>query len=151
LVVTGYWSVMSGESTTPDLVERWRQTLEALERRDFDALMALYAPDAVWDPSTLGVGTFEGRVAIRRHFEDWIAPYEAYEFKLDEGTDLGSWVALAVSHQAARPAGGTRYVQDRPAAFVSEWVDGMVVRAAVYYDIDQARAAAERLAGERGG
>jgi hypothetical protein len=33
---------------------------------------------------------------------------------------------------------------------VTEWVEGRVVRVTVYIDIDQARAAAERLAGERG-
>jgi hypothetical protein len=33
---------------------------------------------------------------------------------------------------------------------VSEWVEGLIVRVAVYDDVDEARAAAERLAEERG-
>jgi hypothetical protein len=35
-------------------------------------------------------------------------------------------------------------------AVISEWVEGMVVRVVVSFDIDEARAAAERLAEERG-
>lgn len=141
---------MTEESATPDLAERWRQTFEVFARRDFDALMKFYAHDAAWDASSLGIGTFEGRVAIRRVLEEWIAPYEEYEAEFEECRDLGNGVVFAVVHQAARPAGSTRSVQDRPAAFVSEWVDGIVVRGAVYYDIDEARAAAEGLAKERG-
>ena len=51
---------MSEESTTPDLVERWRQTNEAFVRRDFDEMMSFFAPDAVWDLSSAGIGRFEG-------------------------------------------------------------------------------------------
>jgi hypothetical protein len=34
-------------------------------------------------------------------------------------------------------------------AVISQWREAKIVRAAVYYDIDDARAAAERLAAER--
>jgi ketosteroid isomerase-like protein len=55
----------SEKSTTPDLVELWRQTNEAFVRRDFDAMMSFFAPDAVWDLSSAGIGRFEGMAAIR--------------------------------------------------------------------------------------
>jgi hypothetical protein len=35
-------------------------------------------------------------------------------------------------------------------AAVAEWADGLTTRVTVYTDIDEARAAAERLAQERG-
>jgi hypothetical protein len=35
-------------------------------------------------------------------------------------------------------------------AVVGEWADGLIVRMTLYTDIDEARAAAERLAKERG-
>jgi ketosteroid isomerase-like protein len=38
---------MPEESTTPDLEELWRRLLDALNSRDFDAVMNFYAPDAV--------------------------------------------------------------------------------------------------------
>jgi hypothetical protein len=46
-------------------------------------------------------------------------------------------------------AGGTNRVQERP-IFISEWVEGMVVRVTIYTDIDEARATVERLGEERG-
>jgi ketosteroid isomerase-like protein len=56
---------VSEESTTPDLEEAGRRLREALNRGDLDAAVALYAPDAVWDVSLLGLeGVFEGREAI---------------------------------------------------------------------------------------
>jgi hypothetical protein len=37
---------MAEESTTPDLVELVRRSVEVASKRDLDAIMALYAPDA---------------------------------------------------------------------------------------------------------
>jgi hypothetical protein len=54
-----------------------------------------------------------------------------------------------VYRQHARPIGSTAPVQARE-ALVTEWVEGWAVRVTVYLDIDEARAAAERLAEERG-
>ncbi len=71
---------MPEESSTPDLVERWRQASEAAERGDFDAVMSIYAPDAVWDASLPGVGIFSGMAPIRRFLEDWFGDYEEYEY-----------------------------------------------------------------------
>src|SRR3989442_12648349 len=66
---------MSEESTTPDLVERWQETADAYARRDIHTAMRFYAPDAVWDGSSAGVGGyFEGATAIRSFLEDWIMP-----------------------------------------------------------------------------
>ena len=56
---------MPEESTTPDLVERWRQAAEAADRRDFDATMGIFAPDAVWEVQPLGISE-SGPAAIRR-------------------------------------------------------------------------------------
>lgn len=42
---------MSEESTNPDLVESIRQFADALDRRDFGAVMSFYAPNAVFESS----------------------------------------------------------------------------------------------------
>jgi hypothetical protein len=55
---------------------------------------------------------------------------------------------LAVIRQDARPLGSAGRGQAR-SAFVSELVEGMLVRVVVYLAIDEARSAAERLAEER--
>jgi hypothetical protein len=51
--------------------------------------------------------------------------------------------------QNARPAGSNGHVRLRYAA-VSVWREGVIVRTTNYSDIDEARAAAERLAETRG-
>jgi ketosteroid isomerase-like protein len=65
---------MPKESTTPDLVELTRRAYELSSDGDFDALLALFDSDAVWDMSRVGLGVYQGREAIRRFFEDWRAP-----------------------------------------------------------------------------
>ena len=139
---------MSEESTTSDLVELVRRQFEAGNRRDLDALTSSFAPDAVLDGRALG-DHFEGRAAIRSFIEDWFGTYEELEFGLEEVRDLGKGVVFAVVTQDGRPVGSAGHVRQRE-AWVYGWVGGLVARFTVYGDIDEARAAAERLAAERG-
>jgi ketosteroid isomerase-like protein len=139
---------MAEESTTPDLVERWRQAAEAAYRGDLDATLGIFAPDAVWEVQPLGI-SHRGASAIRSFLEDWLGSYENYEDDQEEGLDLGNGVVFVVSRLDARPGGSLGRVQERW-SFTVLWVAGMVMRVTGRNDIDQARAAAERLAQERG-
>ena len=139
---------MSEESTTPDLVELTRHLYDAANSGDFDAMTSFFAPDAAWVTDE-GIGTFEGVAAIRRFVEDWQGSYEQYEAEVKEVLDLGRGVTFAVSVQKGRLVGSSRDVQIRFAA-VYTWAGGMIVRMTSYSEIDKARAAAERLAEERG-
>ena len=140
---------MSEESTTPDLEEITRKNIEAANRGDLDGILSLLRPDAVWDASALRLGTYQGRAAIRALFEQWMGSFEGYEVVGEEFCDLGNGVVLSVSLQKGRPLGSIGFVQLRYAA-ISIWADGLIERAATYTDIDDARAAAEQLAKERG-
>jgi ketosteroid isomerase-like protein len=140
---------MSEESTTGDLVERTRASFEAATRRDFDAMLSVYGPDSAWDMSPMGLGIYEGPAAIRAFFEDWLGTYEEWEIEPEEIVDLGNGVTLTVLLQNGRPVGSTGHLQLRYAS-VSVWVEGMLARTTNYSNVAQARAAAERLAEERG-
>ena len=139
---------MPEDSTTPDLVERWRQMEEAFLRRDFDAGISFFAPDAVWDASSVGIDRSEGATAIRSFLEEWLGAYEEYEHKQEEAQDLGSGVVFAVALLDARPAGSAGRVQEQW-GFTVTWAAGMIVRVVVAQDVEKARAAAERLAESR--
>jgi ketosteroid isomerase-like protein len=139
---------MSQEPTTPDLVELTRRAYESFSRRDLDAVMRDYDHDSVLDLSPDGLGRYKGQAAIRGMFEDWISAYEEFEIEPEQILDLGSGVVLAVARQNARPVGSAGYVQMHQAN-VFVWVEGLLVHVTIYVDIDQARAAAERLARER--
>jgi len=141
--------VISEESTTPDLVELTRQPMESVGRRELDAAMSFFAPDAVWDTSPLGLGVYEGTAAIRAFIGDWIGTYEELDFEFEEVLDFGRGVTLAVIHLSGRPVGSSGHVQLRYAS-VLEWTDGLIARVMHSTDIDEARAGAERLAQERG-
>jgi ketosteroid isomerase-like protein len=120
-----------------------------VNRRDFDALMSYAAPDLVWDSSPNGLGVFEGQATIRTVITGYWDTFEDLRCELEDFLDLGNGVTFAVLRQHARPIGSTASVQARE-AIVTEWVEGRATRVTVYLDIDQARAAAERLAQERG-
>jgi ketosteroid isomerase-like protein len=144
---------MTDEPTMPDLtvLVQWL-TVAGKTRdsvRDIEARMGLYAPDAVWDMSEGGMGVIEGRDEIRAFFEEWLGAYEEHEQEVEKIQDLGNGVTFAVFLQRARPAGSSGWVEFRDAR-VLLWADGLVERVNTFLDIDRARAAAERLAEERG-
>ena len=141
-------SLVSEESTTPDLVELMGRAFEAANRRDLDAVASSFAEDATFDGRGVG-GPFEGRAAIRSMLEEWFATYEELEFGLEEVRDLGNGVVFAAVVQNGRPAGSAGHLRQRE-GWVLVWVRGLIERFTSYGDPDEARAAAERLAEERG-
>jgi hypothetical protein len=88
---------VSQESTTPDLVELTRQSMEATNRGDLDASATLFAPDAVFDVSSAGPGRFEGIDAVHAYLADWISSYEKQEMRQWEGWSLGNGVVFVVT------------------------------------------------------
>jgi ketosteroid isomerase-like protein len=138
---------MPEESTTLDLVERWRRAADSAYRGDLDATMAIFASDAVWEVQPLGI-SHKGAPAIRRFLEEWLGSYENYKDDQEEGVALGNGVVFVVSRLDARPVGSPGRVQERW-SFTVLWVAGMVTRVTGRNDIDEARAAAERLAESR--
>ena len=139
---------MSEESTTPDLVELFLRSVEAFNRRDFDAVMSIYSPDVAWDASIRDADRYEGAAALRGFLEEWQALYEEYTLEVEEIADLGNGVTFAVFLQKARPLGIQGYVEMRD-AWAHLWEKGLIVHATGYFDIDEARAAAQRLAESR--
>jgi ketosteroid isomerase-like protein len=140
---------MSEESTTPDLVELVRRSFEASNRRDLDARMSFFGPDAVFDMSPMGIGIFEGRAAIRDFFEDWWGAYAELEADVEEAVDLGNGVVFVLARQTGRPLDSSGHVEVRYAS-VAVFTENLIVRITNYRDLDEGRAAAERLAEERG-
>jgi uncharacterized protein (TIGR02246 family) len=138
---------MSEEPTTPDPVELLGRALEAANRRDLDAVASSFAEDATFDGRALG-DHFEGRAAIRSFLEEWFGAYEELAYGFEEVRDLGNGVVFTVVVQNGRLVGSAGHLRQRE-GWVFVWVRGLIARLAIS-DIDEARAAAERLAEERG-
>jgi ketosteroid isomerase-like protein len=139
---------MSQQSTTPDLVELTRRMMEAANRHDLDTVMQFYAPDAVWDLSEVGIGTYEGAAAIGGLLESWWGTWGGHLIEVEEALDLGNGVVFSSQREDSRLAGSEGHVEQR-VQWVIEWTNGLIKRQTGYRDIDEARAAAKRLAEER--
>ncbi len=63
--------------------------------------------------------------------------------------DPGSGVTFSIIVMRGKPAGSSAWVEQRYAA-VATWSDRLIERTANSFEIGEARAAAERLAEERG-
>jgi ketosteroid isomerase-like protein len=123
----------------------------AANRGELDAAIAYFAPDAVWDTSAIGVGTFHGAATIRRFWGEWVRTYAELDFAFKELFEVGIGVVFAVIRQRARPVGTASYVGQRE-GWVWVSVEGVFSRVTIYPEgeIEEARADAERLAEERG-
>jgi ketosteroid isomerase-like protein len=96
------------EPMASHLLERVRGSVQAGNDRDIDWALTFYPPDAVWDMSPFGMGTFEGIEAIRGFFEDWLGAYEEHATEPEEIVDLASGVSFAVLHQKAVSSAAAR-------------------------------------------
>jgi ketosteroid isomerase-like protein len=131
----------------PNPVELVRQAFDAGNRHDVDAIIGLHVPEAVWDLSDQGLGTFKGVAAIRGWVEDWFETWADLRLDVLEIADLGQGGVFSRVREEGRPANGGHVEQHRG------WVilvgEGKIARTTIYLDIDQARSAAERLAEAR--
>ena len=138
-----------GEPTAPGLVELVQRSVDAVNRRDFEQFAGFFGSDSVWDLSPMGLGVYEGSSAVLAFVEEWNGAYEEYELVLDEVLAFGNEVVFAVVVQRARLTNSSAEVRMRYAS-VNSYAGGVFGRITNYLDLDEARAAAERLAEERG-
>jgi ketosteroid isomerase-like protein len=139
---------MSRENVGTDILQLTRRTFAAANRRDYDAMMASYGSDSVWDVSPLGLGTYAGPKAIRNFFEDWTGALEEWRLEIQDLRDLGNGVVLVIAVQTGISAGGGARVQLRHASLFI-WSGEVIRRAIHYWDVHEATAAARAIAGER--
>jgi ketosteroid isomerase-like protein len=132
------------ESTTPDSVELVRKQVEALARGDLDAVMSSVAENGVLQART---ESLEGRAAIRGFLDDWFRAYEELDFELEEVSHLGGGVVFAAVVQDGRLVGSDGRLRQRE-GWVYLCVGGFITRLTTS-DVDEGRAASERLAQER--
>ncbi|TMK99772.1 MAG: nuclear transport factor 2 family protein [Actinobacteria bacterium] len=133
------------EPTATGVLELTRHVYTALNRRDFDAVTAMFAQHAVWDISRWGLGVHVGTEAIRRFMGDWFESLEEYEVQVHELLDLGNGVVYAEVLQVARRAASRDHLRLRSAP-VYEWAEGSIARLTLYPNLSEGRGAAERAA-----
>jgi ketosteroid isomerase-like protein len=140
---------MPEESTTPDLAELMRRSIEADSFDEWATLVEqFYAMDVVWQLGGM-LGSLEGFAAVRAFVKDYWLMWDEHHHHVEEIVDLGNGVWFTAIREHGRVKGSDAVVEARNAS-VSLAADGRIVHAKTYTDVDKARAAAERLAQERG-
>jgi ketosteroid isomerase-like protein len=137
---------MPEESTTPHPVDMIRRVFETFSRGDLEASISFFSPNAVWEGLDIAVG----RARIRALWEDYARSAGDLQIDLKEVVDYGHGVLLALTGHTGHPQ-GSNYVVRADEAYVYQCsMMGLIDHVTAYPDIDEGRAAAERLAQERG-
>jgi hypothetical protein len=139
---------MSQERTSPDPAELTRHVYASLNRRDLGAIMGCIGSDSVLDASQWGLGIHTGPKAIRGFLDGWYGRLAELGVRVVEMQDFSRGVIFVV-HKAHR-AKAEHASLELEAAPVYQWVEHTLARVTAYTDVDEGRAAAERLAEERG-
>jgi ketosteroid isomerase-like protein len=89
-------------------VQLVRGIIEALNRGDLDAMLALMHPDFVWTPlETSPVARVcRGREQVRRYVEDWTGTFDSLRLDVEDATEVGGRVVVMVRGQARGRASG---------------------------------------------
>jgi ketosteroid isomerase-like protein len=138
-------------------VEIVRRGFEAFLRGDLDSALADVHEDFVATriAPMPDITPYHGPGGLLQILADWTEGFDDFEMtpeefavSLEEVRDLGNGVTFAVILQQGRLVRSSGQVQLRN-AMVDVWVDGLIARTVTGPDIEEARAAAERLAEER--
>ena len=109
-------------------VEQYRRLAEAFEKRDLDAFLSFFDPDADFAPRSAAVhggSPFRGHEGIRSWWDSMFSVFSEYAAEIDEVRDLGE-----VTFGRARLLGrgmGSGVAVEQAQWHVAEWREGVVV------------------------
>jgi ketosteroid isomerase-like protein len=101
-------------------VEIVRRVTAAWERRDSEAVFALYDPAIVWK-SGAGVipGTYHGHEGVRQFFREWLEAFETYHAQAEAFIGAGDSVVVGYRGSARGKASGVE---------IGDWIFWLVYR-----------------------
>ncbi len=127
-------AIVAEAGASPNTTATVRAHLARIERGEIDAAVSNYAEDAVLEAAEVGearsvlTGTFQGSQAIGRWMDGWFSSFEpgSYRFKVEQSTENGDRVYLALSHTARGVASGVEVSNHLHHVFTVR--DGLIVR-----------------------
>ena len=108
-----------------------RRVWEAAERRDTEALFALYDPAITWE-SCYGPlsGVYRGHDGVRQFFRDWMESIEGFQAHAETFIDAGDAVIVGLRIRGRGRASGVEI--DMPQGHVYKIRNGLVVHVALH-------------------
>ncbi len=108
----------------------WEELSTAIERRDADAIVDLYAPDAVWlEPQN---PPHETNLLIQAYLKDWIEPRENIDITTSRLLESEDGSTVSVEWTISYTAAGRRW-KDLPRA---SWIEVDEATDAIRYQRD---------------
>ena len=118
--------------------------IEALNRRDVDAMLAHMDPDFEWRPLEASPveRVYRGRDEVRRYVEDWLCTFECLRIDLEDLTEVGDHIVAVVRGHARGRASGLAL----DTRFCQVWTvrDAVVLRVQEYATPEEGLAAVRR-------
>jgi ketosteroid isomerase-like protein len=123
-------------------VELYRRGIEAFNRRDLDAFLALADPDVVGISRVLAIegGSYRGHEGTREWWRDLLGVFPGFRIEVVWVRDAGD-VTVSELRNSAHGEGGAAPLEEFVWQ-VSEWRDGRVVRWQMYESEQEAIEAA---------
>ena len=114
---------------------------------DEDTLRSMFAPDGeiYGAPGLINSGTYRGFDGFQQWIKQWEDAWEEVNYELGEATDMGDGMLVMPAHVVATGA-GSGVETDNVFGWMWQFRDGQAVRFHAYVTVDEAKAAAERLA-----
>jgi len=142
-VAHGLEGDVSVHAATPDVLADFRERFECYNRHDFDAMEAMYRPDAVFDPSRVfpGERPRRGYGEMREYWDEIWEIWDGVRMDPAEVLEVGDDRYVVVVELGGR---GKRSGADvvRPMAFLYALRDGLIARTDIFPDREEALAAA---------
>jgi ketosteroid isomerase-like protein len=123
-------------------VELFQKALECYNRRDVEAMLEIWHPEAEWYPFTAqveGDDAYHGREGLRQWWANVDATFEELEASAEDIRDLGDAV-LALGHLRARFRSGVTL--DTEIGWLTRYRDGLAVWGRAYQSHAEALEAA---------
>lgn len=123
-------------------VERYRQGIDAFNRRDLDAFLALADPGVIGVSRVLAIegGTYEGHDGTREWWNGLLGVFPDFRIEIVSVREVGNLTVSELRNQAHGEGSAAPLAEQ--VWQVSEWRAGLVVRWQMYTDQHEALEAA---------
>jgi len=126
----------------PGNVEQYRRGIDAFNRRDLEAFLALADPGVIGVSRVLAIegGSYEGHQGVRDWWGELLGVFPDFQIEIVSVRDAGDVIVSALRNRAHGE--GSAAPLEELVWQVSEWRDGRVVRWQMYEAEEQALEAA---------
>jgi uncharacterized protein len=121
-------------------IELLQRHYEARAKGDWDTVLAVYAPDTVWDDRRLRPegAIHRGRDAMAAEMAMWFGTWDDYSWTVEEMIEAGDRVLVVGRERGVGKVSGIKI--DHRVGMVITFRDGLLVETKVYGDPAEARA-----------